>query len=99
MKDFDQKLAQFGRWVKKNQGKWADSQPQFQFNLPQDKEKPRCSGEYPYCDTAMLITYHCLTNSRAPRGTIRLQCKICNKGGIVNANQWREDVDKSKKSS
>ena len=97
MKDFDKRILELGKWIYK-QGKHSDLPPTFVLNTPLTKDKPRCGGEYPYCDRYMLITYHTLTNSKAQPGTARIQCRNCLKGGIVDMAQWREDVAKSKKS-
>ena len=94
MKDFDEIIARFG----KVQAKQRDGVERFVLNQPTDKQKPRCSTEYPFCDRAMVFYYHTVINPRAPKGTVKLQCKICNRGGIVDAHQWRVDVAKSKKS-
>ena len=99
MKDFQERLKQFGYWYKPSgKGKHDITTERFVMTTPSDRQKPRCAGEYPYCDTAMNIHFHTITNSRAQPGSIRLQCKICGKGGIVDAHQWRVDVAKSKKS-
>ena len=94
MKDFDERLRQFGYWYKPSgKGKHDITTERFVMTTPSDREKPRCSGEYPFCSRAMNIHYHTQTNSRAEPGTIRLQCKICGRGGIVAATQWCQDVN------
>ena len=99
MKDFEERLKQFGYWYKPHgKGSHDITTERFVMTTPTDRQKPRCSTEYPYCDRAMNIHYHTITNHSAKPGTIRLQCKICGKGGIVDADQWRVDVAKSKKS-
>ena len=95
MKDFDKRLLELGHWHKPQGPKCEGKLPQFILDLPTDKEKPRCSGEYPFCDRSMLITYHTITNRRAEPGTVRLQCKICNRGGIVQVQKWREDLGRT----
>ena len=94
MKDFDKIIAQFGS----SRVLQREGVERFILNQPTDRNKPRCSGSYPFCTQSMMITYHTLTNPRAEKGTIKLVCKICKRGGIVNGNQWRVDVAKSKKS-
>jgi len=98
VKDFDKRLAELGKWVYPQGPKSGDKPPKYVLNQPKDRDKPRCNGQYPFCMRSLHIHYHTITNAKAPKHTAAIKCKICNRGGVVNVAQWREDVAKSKKS-
>lgn len=94
MKDMEAKLAELGKRERRAYTKDTPHLGKFVLNKPQ----PCDDRQYPFCGRQTLIHYNHLTNQSVEPGTITVRCTLCHSYQITTIDQWRRDVEKSKKS-